>query len=102
MKILFSCEDFSEKSFASLINRARARRRARAREAIKPYLFSLWMVGITVVKSVPSATSGTRKAELRTLETRKSLEVRCIHIGHRPPVEAIAIPMDDIIPVSGK
>src|SRR5262252_5009783 len=25
MKILFSCEDFSEKSFASLINRARAR-----------------------------------------------------------------------------
>ena len=31
----FSCEDFSEKSFASLINRARAR------EAIKPNLFSL-------------------------------------------------------------
>ena len=27
MKILFSCEDFSEKSFASMINRARARRR---------------------------------------------------------------------------
>jgi hypothetical protein len=41
MKILFSCKDFSEKSFASLINRARARRRARAREAIKPNLFSL-------------------------------------------------------------
>jgi len=37
MNILFSCEDFSEKSFASPINRARARRRARAREAIKPY-----------------------------------------------------------------
>ena len=43
MKILFSCEDFSEKSFASLINRARRR----AREAIKPYVFILWMVGIT-------------------------------------------------------
>ena len=28
---------FSENSFASLINRARARRRARARKAIKPY-----------------------------------------------------------------
>ena len=51
MKILFSCEDFSEKSFASLINRARARRRARAREAIKPYLFSLWMVGITAKRT---------------------------------------------------
>jgi len=38
---LFSCEDFSQKSFASLINRARARRRARAREAIKPYIQSL-------------------------------------------------------------
>jgi hypothetical protein len=36
IKILFSCEDFSEKSFASLINRTRARRRARAREAINP------------------------------------------------------------------
>jgi len=33
---LFSSEDFTEKSFASLINRARARRRARAREAINP------------------------------------------------------------------
>jgi hypothetical protein len=33
MKISFSCEDFSEKNFASLINRARARR---AREAINP------------------------------------------------------------------
>jgi len=71
---------FSEKSFASLINRARARpdfarptsrptprcflhtwpgrakaqrrrRRARAREAIKPYLFSLWMVGITAKRT---------------------------------------------------
>ena len=51
MKILFSCEDFSEKSFASLINRARARRRARAREAIKPNLFSLWMVGITAKRT---------------------------------------------------
>jgi hypothetical protein len=30
MKILFSCEDFSEKSFVSLVNRARAR------EAISP------------------------------------------------------------------
>ena len=45
MKILFSCEGFSEKSFASLINRARAR------EAIKPYLFSLWMVGITAKRT---------------------------------------------------
>src|SRR5262249_51081489 len=51
MKILFSFEDFSEKSFGSLINRARARRRARAREAIKPYLLSLWMVGITAKRT---------------------------------------------------
>ena len=29
IKILFSCEDFPEKSFASFINGARARRRAR-------------------------------------------------------------------------
>ena len=32
-KILFSCENSAENSFASLINRARARRRARARMA---------------------------------------------------------------------
>jgi hypothetical protein len=63
MKILFSCEDFSEKSFASLIHRARARRRARAREAMKPYLFGLWMVGMTAKKQSNSQnekTSGGR------------------------------------------
>ena len=63
MKILFSCEDFSQKSFASLINRARARRRARAREAIKPYLFSLWMVGITAKRTAIHRTRRRQEGE---------------------------------------
>ena len=63
MKILFSCEDFSQKSFASLINRARARRRARAREAIKPYLFSLWMVGITAKRTAIHKTRRHQEGE---------------------------------------
>ena len=63
MKILFSCEDFSQKSFASLINRARARRRGRAREAIKPYLFSLWMVGITAKRTAIHRTRRRQEGE---------------------------------------
>src|SRR5262249_18048275 len=61
--ISFSCEDFTEKSFASLINRARARRRARAREAIKPYLLSLWMVGITAKGTAIHRTRRPREGE---------------------------------------
>jgi hypothetical protein len=52
-----SCEDFprvafaslrgfSESSFAFLINRARARRRARARKAIKPHFSLGWWDGL--------------------------------------------------------
>jgi hypothetical protein len=55
MKILFSCEDFSEKSFASLINRAR--------EAIKPNLFSLWMVGITAKRTAIHRTRRRQDGE---------------------------------------
>ena len=47
---------------------------------------------------IRSATSGT----LPALETREGCEVRCTHIGHRPPVEAIVIPVNDIVTVSGK
>ena len=36
IKVLFSCEDFHENSFASLINRPRARRRPRARARTVP------------------------------------------------------------------
>ena len=57
MKILFSCEGFSEKSFASLINRARAR------EAIKPNLFSLWMVGITAKRTAIHRTRRRQEGE---------------------------------------
>jgi len=55
MKILFSCEDFSEKSFASQINRAR--------EAIKPNLFSLWMVGITAKRTAIHRTRRRQEGE---------------------------------------
>jgi len=43
--------------FASLINRARAR------EAIKPYLFSLWMVGITVKRTAIHRTRRRQEGE---------------------------------------
>jgi hypothetical protein len=75
MKILFSCEDFSEKRFASLINRARARarRRARALEAIKPYLFSLWMVGINREKDSNSQDEEmSHEGHLRKTGSRQS------------------------------
>src|SRR5215470_17784669 len=57
----FSCEDFSEKSFASIINRAR--RRARAREAIKLYLFSLWVMGITAKVTAIHSTKRRQESE---------------------------------------
>ena len=81
MKILFSCEDFSEKSFASLINRAR--RRARAREAIKPYLCSLWMVAITAKRT---AIHRTRR--------RQEGEVLALLIAGRGDVARSAFPQD--------
>jgi len=53
----FSCEDFSEKSFASLINRARAL------EAIKLYLFSLWVMGITAKVTAIHSTKRRQESE---------------------------------------
>jgi hypothetical protein len=43
IEILFSCEDFPGELLCLLMNRARARRRARAREGIKPCsVFGWW------------------------------------------------------------
>ena len=83
MRILFSCEDFSEKSFASLINRARARRRARAREAIKPYLYSLWMVGITA-----------KRTAIHRMRRGQESEVLALPIAGRGDVARSASPQD--------
>jgi hypothetical protein len=79
MKILFSCEDFSEKSFASLINRAR--RRARAREAINPYLFSLWMVGITAKRTAIHRTK--RRQEGEDFGETSTSSVESLPLSHR-------------------
>ena len=89
MKILFSCEDFSEKSFASLINRARARRRARAREAIKPYLFSLWMVGITAKRTAIHRTRRRQEGEDFDETSTSSVESLSRAAPAEPPLNGL-------------
>ena len=88
MKVLFSCEDFSQKSFASLINRAR--HRARSREAIKAYLFSLWMVGITAKRT---AIHRTRRCRTKRISARPAADkAGGTKRTHKPgPVDATAL-----------